>query len=1092
LSLSSIHICESCHADSPGDALCCVRCGEELTDRTLRSGEDLEGLEIADKYRLVEAVGEGAMGWVYRAVHRSLKTDVAVKLMKPSGEDPDRQSRFEREARLASRLSHPHIIAVTDFGHTPGGMLYIVSEFIRGKLLTDTLNTDEPLPLGHSLNIFHQLLAAVEEAHSVGLVHRDIKPDNIMVTPLRSGEDFVKVLDFGIAQMVDVSEGSDSPRRRGDVCGTPAYMAPEQIRGETATPRSDLYSCGLILHEMLTSRSAYSSSDVMEVLAQQLHASPEPIRSAAPLMDYPEGLERVVERVLSKDANARYASASEFREALFGSVENLRQEQIACHACQDGPESTWSPYCNRCGFRPAYAGSFSAPTQIELEPPESPAGSLSDEPVSSVLPAERKAARATGASTAVTVQMPAMGEPEPRKTTGRLPVVPFLGREEALREVDRFLGASDTVLEVVGEPGSGKSTLLGQIACRVVGRSVRADVDPSLARAPWFPIRRVVAQVLELPSESPAVDVLRQHVVGAGLVPEDVPGLVDLFGVARTAEVATPEVRLSEIRAAAQRALLSSETARRGYCLVFDDVDAYDGASLRFVRSLAEAVVPSAVKIVLTTSRPVLPGDGAHASLYLGPLGPSSLEEMVHRASPDHRDPAGLARSLGSRSGGNPLHAQQALLLLAEGGGLIDGDLRDVVRSRITRLSPPGLRLLQTLCIAGDGAETHLLVKLFPDVVEFAQAIGELAAAGYATKEGGRLKMGSSTVASIVRDLTEPGAKQAIHRELHERLRAHGVGVIERVRHAAEAGLGEETLELLLEAGEVASFWLDEEAAAAHYRRGLDTARWELLMGEEDERLPFISLKLGDSLRRSGHYLAAEMTYKEALTSCARYPVLRARLQGGMAKLLVERGLWDEGLGVMQKALTQAHAADNADGGALMSEMYVSLSDLLHKLGRTDQAAEQLAEGIFLVTSGDGVHTTVPPDGFWRLLAHAAEVQHALGEVSQSAEFASMALHHAQRERSLLGQAQCNLLLARLGTDVEPTPDDHPDDSFEGHCASALAAFKRLGDRRSVAECLLLRASRHPDPQPVLVAQALALAQQIDWTEGVNEAMRLS
>ncbi len=1088
LSLFSIKVCESCHTDSPGDAPGCVRCGEDLESVPLRGGEDLAGLEIAGKYQLVEAVGEGAMGWVYRAIHRTLKTDVAVKLMKPSGEDPDRQSRFEREARLASRLSHPHIIAVTDFGITPGGMHYIVSEFIRGKLLSDLLNTDEPLPLGHVLNIFHQLLAAVEEAHSVGLVHRDIKPDNLMITPLRSGEDFVKVLDFGIAQMVDVSESTDPHGRRGEICGTPAYMAPEQIRGEKATPRSDLYSCGLILYEMLTNRSAWSTNDMIEVLAQQLQASLEPIRTAAPQMDYPVALEQVVDRVLSKDSAVRYASASEFREALFGSVEGMRQADIACHACRDGPESTWSPYCTRCGFRPAYSGSSTAHTGVDHSSLEVFAGPPSEEPLLPVINAEHKVARAPGASTAVTVQMPGSAVEESSKTTGPNHANPFLGRDESLREVDRFLGASDTVLEVVGEPGSGKSALLGQIVCRVVGRSVRVEADPSLVRSPWYPIRQAVAQVLDLPSESPNIDVLRQHVIGAGLATEDVPGLMDLFGMARTVEVASSKVRLREIRVAAQRALLFSETARQGYCLIFDDVDQFDGASLRLVQFLAEGVVPGAVKVVITTCRPVLPGDGAHASIYLGPLGIESLEQMVLWAAPDHRDPASLARALESRSGGNPLHAQQALLLLAEGGGLLDDDLPGIVRARLNLLSEPGLRLLQTLCISGDAAETRLLMKLFPDAVEFAQAIGELMAADYVSKDGGRLEMRSPTQASIVRELTEHRTKQVIHRELHERLRAHGAGILERGHHAVGAQLGEEGLELVTEAGDLTSFWLDDDGAAAHYRRALDIARWELFMGEEDERLPLISLKLGDSLRRSGHFLAAEITYKEALTSCARYPVLRARLQGGMAKLLLERGLWDEGLGAMRQALTQAHAADSPE---LVSELYVGLSDLLHKLGHIDLAAEEIDEGIFLVTGGDGEHTSVPPPGFWKLLSHAAEVHDALGDGSRSTELASLALDHAQRERSLLGQAQCNLLLARFGDDATPDSDSDSDsDPFDDHCAAAMAAFKRLGDRRSVAECLLLRASRHPDGQPVLAGQALELAQQIGWAEGINEARR--
>ncbi len=1078
LNLTNIKVCDSCHTDNPGDAPSCVRCGAEIKAGAALAGQELSGLEIAGKYRLEEPVGEGAMGWVYRATHRTLKTDVAVKLMKPAGDDPDRQQRFEREAQVASRLSHPHIIAVTDFGHTPGGMLYIVSEFIRGQLLTSLMGNGEPVPLGRSLTIFHQLLAAVEEAHSVGLVHRDIKPDNIMITPLRSGEDFVKVLDFGIAQLDDPSEATDPARKRGEVAGTPAYMAPEQIRGEKASPQSDLYSCGLILYEMLTNRQAWTSNTMMEVLAQQLHATPVPIRTAAPDVGYPEELEQVVERILSKAEVERYSSASEFREALFGSVEGLRQAQVPCRSCRDRPESSWSPYCSGCGFRPAYSGAVSAQSGIADAMP----AELPKQAVPAVLDSSAKAARDSAVSTAVTMQMPVIEEESPAKITQRLRAVPYLGRDQELAEVDRFLNASDTVLEVVGDAGSGKTTLLGQVVCKVVGRAIQVGADPSLARTPWYPIRKAVAALLELETESPDLNVLRRQVIHAGLVPEDVPGLVDLFGMARTAEVASSEVRLRETRAAALRALLSSETARRGYCLILDDVEQFDGASLRFVRALSEAVMPGAVKIVITSSKPLLPGDGAHASIYLGPLSLPSLEELATQAAPRHRDHSSLARSLLARTGGNALHTEQALLLLGSGGGLLDGDLRDVVRERILQLTEPGLRLLQTLCITGDDAETRLLMKLLPDAVEFAQAIGELADAGYVIKEGGRLRMSNPTLAVVLRELIESSTRQTINRELYQRLRAHGAGVIERARHAAEAQLGEEALDLLLEAGELARFWMDDEGAATHYRRALDIARWELLMGEEDERLPLISLKLGDSLRRSGHYLAAEVTYKEALASCARYPILRARLQAGMAKLLVERGLTDEGLGAMRLAMTQAHAADSA---ALVSAMYVDLSALLRQLGRAESAAEEFEEGIFQLTSGAGANTSVPPRGFWRLLASAAEVRSELNDEALSLEMATLALQHAKQEQSLVGQAQSHLLLARLHDDPEQP------ERFEDHCASALAAFRRLGDRRSVAECLLLQVTRQPGRHPELLQQALDLARQVNWVEGVNEALQL-
>jgi len=248
----------------------CPECGSDIASEAYREGDNLVGLIIQNKYELVEYIGEGAMGWIYRGIHRELKNSVAVKLMKPQADKNDIwDKRFRREAETAALLNHPNILSILDFGKTPGGLLYITSEFVRGITLDQFLEDHESMPFVRLLKIFNQILSAMEEAHILQVVHRDLKPNNIMITPLRSGDDQVKVLDFGIAKV----EGTSSQSRLtllGQVMGTPGYMSPEQIRGEEATFTCDIYACGAILYRMLTGREIFTSHSPMEVLSLQI------------------------------------------------------------------------------------------------------------------------------------------------------------------------------------------------------------------------------------------------------------------------------------------------------------------------------------------------------------------------------------------------------------------------------------------------------------------------------------------------------------------------------------------------------------------------------------------------------------------------------------------------------------------------------------------------------------------------------------------------------------------------------------------------------------------------------------------------------
>ncbi|MDD5309900.1 MAG: protein kinase [Deltaproteobacteria bacterium] len=262
------------------------------------------------KYRVTRLLGEGGMGSVYEAEHVFLTRKIAIKVMNPEFMD-NREAvvRFFQEAQAASAIGHPNIVEIFDVGREEDGTAFIVMELLRGKCLDRVIEESAPLPPGHAVAIALQVLSALQAAHAKGIVHRDMKPENIFLVIDDKGRENAKILDFGVAKILS-QEKDAGLTQAGTVLGTPRYMSPEQARGEkNLDGRSDIWAVGVILYEMLSGQLPYSGDSYNEILGGILLKEPAPLNQIAPRT--PPGLVAIVGKAMAKDLTRRYASTVE-------------------------------------------------------------------------------------------------------------------------------------------------------------------------------------------------------------------------------------------------------------------------------------------------------------------------------------------------------------------------------------------------------------------------------------------------------------------------------------------------------------------------------------------------------------------------------------------------------------------------------------------------------------------------------------------------------------------------------------------------------------------------------------------------------------
>jgi tRNA A-37 threonylcarbamoyl transferase component Bud32 len=302
-------LCTDCGEMNPPNAKFCGKCGKSL-ERSLPGPGDI----IADRYRVVERIGEGAMGTVYRAEHVQISKVMAIKLLHQEVEqNPESVARFHREAEAASRLNHPNTVHVFDFGRTKSGSLYLVMEYVDGDDLGKVIGNEGAIPFGRVAYLCAQVAGSVADAHAAGVIHRDLKPENIVIAPGRDG-DRPKVLDFGLAKLFEGTVEAQVTSS-GTIVGTPYYMSPEQIQGHELDGRSDVYAMGAIMYECVVGKPPFEAPNPVGVLSR--HLSEQPVRpSQRSPLSVPAEADQIIMRCLEKNPDNRYQTAEELRQAL--------------------------------------------------------------------------------------------------------------------------------------------------------------------------------------------------------------------------------------------------------------------------------------------------------------------------------------------------------------------------------------------------------------------------------------------------------------------------------------------------------------------------------------------------------------------------------------------------------------------------------------------------------------------------------------------------------------------------------------------------------------------------------------------------------
>jgi serine/threonine-protein kinase len=836
------------------------------------SDDPLIGRSLPGGYLILELVGVGGMGRVYRAEQTNLGRTVAVKIVHPHlvGEEST-AARFITEARAASRLNHPNSVGIIDFGKSPDGQLYMVMEFLRGRDLARVTYEDGPLPFARIVDVLRQTLAALDEAHSENIIHRDLKPENIILEPARSGGDFVKVVDFGLAKMREEAQkpGITSP---GIVCGTPEYMSPEQARGDPLDPRSDLYSVGVILFQLLTGSLPFHGDSPTQVVLAHISEPPPDPRAVAPDRNIPAPLAALALRALAKDANMRFQDANGFASALAGALQAVgeptaRSATVPCTYC-GALNTSMQKFCGECGAAVTPTPTSSIPPRSTVRGRSLPAGPL------------------------------VVSEPPPGQGRKRAPwMLPFVGREQDLAwlEARRAQARSLVGVQLVGESGIGKSRLVSEFV-DIMGAAgdvvVCAGPDPAWAEVGYYALRRAIAQLALL---SDAGGSERDWV---GATPEGRRGLADIFGLGsesrgtglERSELSPEERRFATAEALRWAIVRASERSRgRRVVLAIDDLHSVDGASRN---ALADALSdpPLVPAMLLLTCAPGFEagwGGDAVTTRVISPLSANDVRAALARAGAKP-----IPALVDAERPVIPLYVEQLLLFLREESGAPPAGLADIIAMRVERLAADARRVLQSVAVWGDDCDESVVRRMLGDGADIAESLALLRRTGMVLATENRIRASHPLVREVTLATIPAAVRRALHAVASTVCDERVLPIEVRAVHELWGGSAFEALLLLERVSVLAGQRGDDHGAVMALRRGLDLARRELFRGELDDPMRAVlifSRKLGDALIVGGQLSDAEGVLREALDVAGPSGKDRAAVLGSLARVALAR-----------------------------------------------------------------------------------------------------------------------------------------------------------------------------------------------------------
>ena len=1015
---------------------------QDLVAKSLK----LVGRVLGDKFKLTACIGIGGSGAVYKADQIALGRTVAVKILNEElSVDARMIARFRGEAMSASRLNHPNCVSIIDYGQSPDGLLYLAMEYVKGPTLTQLLVNENPLGVDRVLDIIAQTLYGIEEAHLAGVVHADLKADNIILDQRRAGVDTVKIVDFGIARLVTGLGGLGGARDAAEdrsISGTPEYMAPEVISGAPPSFASDLYAVGIILYELLAERTPFFASSTTEILTNHLKAQPQ--RLTTRRENIPREIDAVITKALAKHPTDRYASAADMREAVIAIHARLRHLPTTdkCSACGTSCQPSWK-YCPECATpRVQIPKTIEIPTVFVTE---------------TVLP------------------------------------LPFTGRTSELAALVAHLrrpAGTNVGLLVLGPEGAGRTSLL-QRAYEQIATEERlvyqVGPDPSGLAAPFYPIRSLLAAMLSLPAAATADD-LRGAVLALGLSERDVPGIAQMFGHPTTLLELEPAVRRREMVWSALRAFERAGAAHPA-TIVCEDVDRFDHPSLEILRRATDASALVLPPIAMTATAAFgAQWPEALARIEVGALDARDLDEIVRGISPRVR---GLppVQQLFESTRAYPGHVDHLVRYLLEGGKAEDTkvSLPDLIAARLSMLSRETRELLQAAAVLGVEPGIDVLRAMVPrEALDPALADAELHGL-LGRDSAGQLTFASRLVREIVYDATPADVRRSLHAQAAEACAklAADLGVLGH--HHDLAGHPREAVELLRRAGDHAAEQLDESGASQFFYRALLAVRAAVLSGDiedgADRQFVALSVKLADVLRARGETALARGILAEA-RDWSSAPRFSAMIDRASAAISLSEGDVEGAIVALRRGAGRAIGSGDMN---LVCELYLDLSAALLRAGDPGTANRELVECIDLATLGEGFATLEGPESFWRILRAQSQIVDADGDSYRALRIGEAALFHAQRVRSRLGAARVQQLLAALCEKVGLG------NKAERYRQQALTEMRSLGDRRATAELLLTDV---PTPgavvMPSRLQETIALTKEIGWTEGHDRAKRKS